>query len=65
MRQALDSSGFLEERQRDGTLASVPVVVLTEPRTDRDWVASLGATDALAKPISIEALLTTVQRWGN
>ena len=65
MRQALDSSGFLEERQRDGALASVPVVVLTEPSTDREWVASLGATDAVAKPISIDVLLNMIQRWGN
>jgi CheY-like chemotaxis protein len=63
MRHALDSSGFLEERRRDRALASIPVVVLTEPCTDREWVASLGATDTLAKPISIDALLTTVQRW--
>jgi CheY-like chemotaxis protein len=65
MRQPLDGLGFLEERRRDNALASVPVVVLREPSTDRAWIASLGATESLAKPISIEKLLTTIERWGH
>jgi DNA-binding response OmpR family regulator len=64
MGQVLDGSGFLEELRHDRDLAWIPVVVLMEPSTDRDWVASLGATDSLAKPVSIDTLLTTVQRWG-
>jgi DNA-binding response OmpR family regulator len=65
LRLAVDGSGLLEERRRDVGLAAVPVVVLTEPSTDRDWVASLGATDSLAKPVSIDSLLTTIERCGS
>jgi DNA-binding response OmpR family regulator len=63
MRLAVEGSGFLEERRCDDALAAVPVIVLTEPNTDQEWVASLGATDTLAKPISIDLLLTTIRRW--
>jgi DNA-binding response OmpR family regulator len=63
MRPAVDASGFLEERHRDAALASVPVIALTEPGTDCTWVVSLGATDSLSKPVSIDLLLAAIRRY--
>lgn len=57
----LDGWGFAERAKERGL--DVPIVVLTAARSARDWAEEIGATDYLAKPFDLDALLDAVKRF--
>jgi CheY-like chemotaxis protein len=54
---------FLHARQRDRVLQPIPVVLISAYRALAEAAASLGVQQALAKPIDLDRLLATVQRY--
>ncbi len=59
----LNAEGYCRERTRDPHLAKVPVVLLSADSEARRVADELGAQGVLSKPISFDALLTTVERF--
>lgn len=60
-----DSDGwwFLQQRQCNHALASVPVIITTAiPVADMKWAASLGAAGVIRKPFEVEPLLAEIRR---
>jgi CheY-like chemotaxis protein len=59
----IDGWGVLAERQRDPSLATVPVLIMTGLSiASADWAASLGAAGYLRKPVDTEDVLREVRR---
>jgi CheY-like chemotaxis protein len=54
---------FLHARQRDRVVQAIPVVVLSAFRELAEAAVGLGVQQALAKPIDLDRLLATVQRY--
>jgi CheY-like chemotaxis protein len=54
---------FLHARQRDRVLQAIPVVAISAYRALAEAVVGLGVQAALAKPIDLDRLLATVQRY--
>ena len=63
MMPVLDGRGFLQQKASDPALRDMPVIVITADRSALKDVASLSAAAVLAKPISLDQLLLTVQRF--
>jgi CheY-like chemotaxis protein len=60
----MDGWEFLEQRQRNPSLAGIPVIVLSaEDRSAGSRVRCLGADDFLSKPVDPEVLLRVVGRY--
>jgi CheY-like chemotaxis protein len=60
----MDGWEFLEQRQRNPSLAGIPVVVLSaEDRSVGSGVRCLGADDFLSKPVDPGELLRVVGRY--
>jgi CheY-like chemotaxis protein len=61
----LECARRLRALQRDGRLASFPILALTAHALDADVVASLdaGMDEHLTKPLDFVALRTRLQRW--
>ncbi len=57
-----DSSGFLETRQRDEFLASIPLVIMTEGPVDAKWLAAPKVAGSFRKPVPIDPLLSLVRQ---
>jgi len=61
-----DGWQFCHQKQRDESLAPIPVVIMTGLSIVSDeWESSLGGTALLRKPIDVPALLETVRRHSN
>jgi CheY-like chemotaxis protein len=59
----IDGWQFMARRQKDKSLSSIPVVIMTGLGIAcPEWASSLGAADLLRKPIEVETLLQTVRR---
>jgi CheY-like chemotaxis protein len=59
----LDGWQFLARRQKDRSLAAVPLVVMTGLGiASEEWARSLGAVGLLRKPIDADRLLSTVRQ---
>jgi CheY-like chemotaxis protein len=59
----MDAMGFLEERARLPRLARVPVVLLTALDPSKiEWPAGIDQPAVHAKPIDVDALLSTLRR---
>lgn len=54
---------FRAEQRRDPVLAAIPTVVLTGAGALPEAKADVLETEVLAKPISLDALLSTVRRY--
>jgi CheY-like chemotaxis protein len=54
---------FLHARQRDRVVQAIPVVLISAFRELAEAAAPLGVQQALAKPIDLDRLLATVQRY--
>jgi CheY-like chemotaxis protein len=54
---------FLRIRQTDPVVQCIPVVAISASRGVADSVATLKVQQALAKPIDLDRLLATVQRY--
>lgn len=54
---------FMDRRSEQGTMASIPVVVISADKQARDKAAALGAADCLEKPIDLNRLIDTVERF--
>ncbi len=54
---------FMHRRQDDTRLASIPVVVISADAQVGEKAAAIGAVDYLTKPINLDRLLDTVQRY--
>lgn len=54
---------FLEEQQRDPTLAGLPVVLLSADRSGQQQVATERVADILDKPVRLVHLLEVVERY--
>jgi CheY-like chemotaxis protein len=63
MMPVMDGWTFRAEQQRDPTLAHIPVVILTADSAAAARAGILGADGALRKPIDLEQLLMTVERY--
>jgi CheY-like chemotaxis protein len=60
----MDGWQFLERRQRNPSVAGIPVIVLSaEDRSVGSGVRRLGANDFLSKPVDPEVLLQVVGRY--
>ena len=53
---------FRDEQLRDPTLAAVPVIVVSADVGAHEKAATLGAVDALVKPIHFDRLRVTVEQ---
>jgi CheY-like chemotaxis protein len=59
----LDGWGFLDQRRRDPSLASIPVVINTALGVaSAEWASALGAAGLLRKPVQTEILIDEVRR---
>jgi CheY-like chemotaxis protein len=63
MMPVMDGWEFRKEQQQDPTLADIPVVLVSAAGTVQEKAAALDAEGFLQKPIEVEQLLTTVQRY--
>jgi CheY-like chemotaxis protein len=63
MMPIMNGWGFLYARQRDPVVQAIPVVLISAYRGLAEAAAPLGVQGALDKPIHIDRLLTTVQRY--
>lgn len=63
MMPVLDGWQLLGELAREPALAAIPVVVLTGAGAAARSATSLGARSILEKPVSLDALLATVERY--
>ena len=59
----LNGLGFREEQMKDAGLSSIPVVVVSADGNVPQKAAAIGARDYLLKPIDLDTLLATVQRY--
>ena len=54
---------FRQEQQLDPALAGIPVVVISADNSIQQRAATINASAYLAKPIQLETLLSTVERF--
>ncbi len=54
---------FMHRRQEQDTIASIPVVVISADQQAREKAAAIGAADCLEKPIDLNRLIDTVDRY--
>src|SRR5437870_3596549 len=54
---------FCEQQQRDPTLATIPVIVMSALPDLNRKAAALKAADCLDKPVDIDTLLDTIARF--
>ena len=54
---------FMSRRSENDSLADIPVVVISADQNVGENAAALGATGYLEKPIDLNVLLDTVQRY--
>ncbi len=64
MMPVMDGRQFCVEQQRDPRLSAIPVVILTADGHADDKAATLGVAGYLAKPVDMDALLSTVGAYG-
>ncbi|HZU36550.1 MAG TPA: response regulator [Gemmataceae bacterium] len=57
-----DGWWFMRERQTNGALAAVPVLIMTSGIVTREWALAHGAAGFVKKPLELEDLLAEVQR---
>jgi CheY-like chemotaxis protein len=58
----LDGWGFLAERSNNPRLAAIPVIVISATPGIEKKAEAAGATAVLRKPVTLEALLSSVDR---
>jgi CheY-like chemotaxis protein len=63
MMPVMDGWAFRAEQSRDPELRSIPVVVLTAHVSAQQAARELHAAGFLRKPVSLDALLATVQKY--
>jgi CheY-like chemotaxis protein len=63
MMPVMDGWQFRREQQQDPALAPIPVVVVSADGNVSQKAATLGAVAYLQKPVEVDALLDTVQRY--
>jgi CheY-like chemotaxis protein len=63
MMPIMDGWQFRAIQQHDPTLAQIPVVVISARPDLVRAATSLGVTEVLSKPIDLDSLLTTVERY--
>jgi len=63
MMPVMDGWGFRAEQRVDPNLESIPVVVLTAHANAEQAAQQMQASAFLKKPVTLEALLSTVQRY--
>lgn len=57
-----DGLWFLQQRQKDALLSSIPVVVLSAFLTALPRAESLGAQLCMPKPVDVDQVIATVER---
>jgi CheY-like chemotaxis protein len=63
MLRGLDGWTFLREKERDSSMASIPVIIMTGMTSaNLEWANCLGAVGLLSKPIEVKALLEEINR---
>lgn len=62
MMPIMDGWTFCQERQKDASLAEIPVVVVSAVTRQDPRNAGLRAVDHLSKPLNVDELLATVAR---
>jgi CheY-like chemotaxis protein len=62
MMPEMDGWAFRSEQQKDPDIASIPVVVFTAHGAPRDIARQLDAAGFLKKPLSLDDLLSTIDR---
>ena len=62
MMPEMDGWAFRGEQQKDPRIASIPVVVFTAHGAPRDIAKQLDAAGFLKKPLSLDELLSTIDR---
>jgi CheY-like chemotaxis protein len=63
MMPVMDGSQFRREQARDPALAEIPVVVVSAASNVPQKAAALGAAGYIQKPVDLDNLLSTVQRY--
>jgi CheY-like chemotaxis protein len=63
MMPILNGWEFLRVQQRNPVFVPIPVVVISAFRALAESAAALGAQEALAKPVDLDRLLATIQRY--
>ena len=54
---------FMTQRQGEGDIAAIPVVVISADQGARAKAEAIGAVDCLEKPIDLNRLIDTVDRY--
>jgi len=62
MMPIMDGVEFRAEQQRDASLSSIPVIVITASGNARDRARSMQVEGMIQKPIALDALLETIER---
>jgi CheY-like chemotaxis protein len=62
MMPVMDGPTFRLELEKDTALSSIPVILLTADSNARRQASTLGVSDVLIKPVSLDDLLSAVQR---
>lgn len=63
MMPVMDGWTFCREREKDPTLAAIPLLVVSAVRRQDPRNAQLRAVDHLAKPLDVRKLLAAVERY--
>ena len=63
MMPKMDGWQFRSEQQRDASMRDIPVVVLSAGADASEVAAKMEAAGYLRKPVALERLLDTVQRF--
>ncbi|TMA50397.1 MAG: response regulator [Deltaproteobacteria bacterium] len=63
MMPVMDGFQFRSELMHDPTLASIPVIIISADASVAEKAARMGATAYLRKPIEVDALLHTLERF--
>ena len=63
MMPVMDGFQFRSELMHDATLASIPVIIISADASVAEKAARMGATAYLRKPIEVDALLHTLERF--
>jgi CheY-like chemotaxis protein len=61
MMPVMDGLEFRAEQQKDPTLATIPVVVITASGNARERAKSMHANAMIQKPIALDTLLATIE----
>jgi two-component system, chemotaxis family, chemotaxis protein CheY len=59
----LDGSGFCAAKQKDPTISTIPVVIVSADSRVTQKAAELGVEASLAKPVRIAELVATIERF--